>query len=146
VLLLSQVSWPARHSLWQARHSQIQMCEAPLMSVMFRSVGSGEKTRYYYFGKEVAKEEYDRLVEEHRPPQISGGVNGTSFVGWRPFYSEAMAYHPRQIPKAREHLEKHGAGTEIDNKGRPLIKSRQHRNQLMRLNGVHDNDGGYGDG
>jgi hypothetical protein len=36
--------------------------------------------------------------------------------------------------------------TEIDAKGRPRMDSREHRKQIMKLNGFHDNDGGYGDG
>lgn len=116
------------------------------MAVMFRITGSGERERYYYFGREITRAEYDRLIEEHRPPEVGGGERGSSLVGWKPYYSETMAYNPRQIPEAKAFLEKHGLPTVIDATGRPLMQSREHRKKLMKLQRYHDNDGGYGDG
>jgi hypothetical protein len=114
----------------------------------FRHVGSGRTEKWYIDGKEVAASLYEAKMQEAIDglPKIAEGVKGTSLTGWTPYYSEALAYHPKQIAQARDFLASRGVPTEIDAKGRPRMDSREHRKQIMKLNGFHDNDGGYGDG
>lgn len=116
------------------------------MAVMFRITGDGQRQRFYYFGREITREEYERLSAEHRPPELAGGERGSSFCGWKPLASESYAYHPKQIKEAEAFLKSRDCPTEIDPTGRPLFTSRSHRRRFLKVNRAHDNDGGYGDG
>ncbi len=62
-----------------------------------------------------------------------------------PMVSEALAYHPAQIPEAHAHLEKLGVPTEINSMGQPILRDREHRRRLMRALKVHDRRAGYKD-
>jgi len=63
-----------------------------------------------------------------------------------PLKSDAMAVHPSQIPEAMARNKKHGLHVEYDPvDGRPILPDRAARRQLMAIEGVHDNQGGYGD-
>ena len=61
--------------------------------------------------------------------------------------SDAMAVHPSQIEAIMARNKKHGVqGVSYDPAdGRAILADRGARRDLMRLEGVHDNEGGYGD-
>ena len=60
--------------------------------------------------------------------------------------SDALAVHPDQIPEVMARNKKHGVHVEYDPKdGRAILKDRGQRRDLMRIEGFHDNNGGYGD-
>lgn len=107
-----------------------------------RIIGSGEKTRYLLNGKEVTKAEFDRAF-----PDKKMAANGEcSLLGWhKPIASEAMAVHPEQIGEVMERNKKHGVHIEYLPDGCPKLTSREQRRQLMRIEGYHDNNGGFGD-
>lgn len=67
--------------------------------------------------------------------------------GCWPMKSDAMAVHPDDIPAALERNKRHGvAGVTYDPKdGRAILADRGARRDLMKLEGVHDKNGGYGD-
>jgi hypothetical protein len=90
---------------------------------------------YFIDGNEVSAEEFEatfpeqriRVGEEYRP------------CTFKPIASEALAYHPKQIPEAKEHFQKLGIGdTEIDSTGRPVFRDRQHRRRVLRALGKID--------
>lgn len=64
-----------------------------------------------------------------------------------PMLSDAMAVHPDQIPAAMKRNKAHGLGNiEYEpSTGRPILKDRGMRRDLMKLECVHDKHGGYGD-
>lgn len=69
----------------------------------------------------------------------------TQFAYSRPVLSDALAVHPKQVKEAIEDARKRGVPTEFAPDGRPLIRSRQHRNAYLRAYGFHDRDAGYSD-
>jgi hypothetical protein len=90
---------------------------------------------YFLDGTEVSKAEFE--VEFPPQPIIVGEpYRPTVFV---PISSEALAYHPKQIPEAREHFKKLGIGdTHIDAMGRPVLRDRQHRRRVLKALGKVD--------
>lgn len=113
-----------------------------------RIVGFGERTKYYVGDpgceKEVSKEEFDELF----PPVDDSGGNGSGLIAWhRPVESDALAVHPKQIPAVMERNARHGLHIDYNPEdGRPILRDRAQRRQLMKLDKAHDNNGGYGDG
>lgn len=62
-----------------------------------------------------------------------------------PMKSDALAVHPKQIEQVRARNKKHGLNIEYAPDGRPILQDRGMRRDLMKIEGVHDNNGGYGD-
>jgi len=62
-----------------------------------------------------------------------------------PMRSLAMRCHPSQRQKMMDLYSRSGVNTYIDDRGFPIIQSRKHRNELMRVHGLFDMDAGYGD-
>ncbi len=98
---------------------------------------------YLLDGQEVTQERFEEAFPEQaivagEPP------GGPALTGW-PIHSEALAYHPKQIPEARKYLESRGLGdTQIDSMGRPVLRDRMHRRRFMKGLGKHDNKSFYG--
>ena len=70
------------------------------------------------------------------------GGHGTTC--W-PMVSEALAVHPRQVDQANERARRHGINVAYDQKGNCHIPDRGNRKKILRLEGLRDNSGGYGD-
>ena len=64
--------------------------------------------------------------------------------GW-PIHSEAAGAHPSQIPEHIEFDRHHGVPTDYDSTGRPILRDRAHRKRYLKIHGLRDNQGGYGD-
>lgn len=68
-----------------------------------------------------------------------------------PMESDAAGVHPSQIEEARAHSIAHGVPTEFtpasqgEHGGKAIFTSRKHRRDYLRICGLHDNHGGYGD-
>lgn len=62
-----------------------------------------------------------------------------------PMTSQALAVHPEQVGEANERNRVHGVGVQYDPTGLAHIPDRAERKKLLRLEGKHDNNGGYGD-
>jgi hypothetical protein len=105
-------------------------------------------THYFLNGKEVGRKEYERDY----PPERFRGTTGAAPLpdtpgAWRNFFSDALAVHPKQIKRAEEDARARGVPTEFEpESGRPQFRDRDHRRRYMKAYGVHDNNGGYGDG
>lgn len=94
------------------------------------------KTVYAAYGKDVCRL-CDMLGEEALPAATPSA--------W-PVLSDALAVHPKQLEQVRERNKRHGLGhIEYLPDGRPVLKDRGMRRDLMRLEKVHDKHGGYGD-
>lgn len=100
-----------------------------------------EKNRYFVDDVEVTREEWDR-----RYPSKKIGVTGASNQGacW-PQKSLAFGVHPKLIKKAMQRNARHGVNVTYDAKGHAIIPDRGTRAKLCRLEGMHDNDGGFND-
>lgn len=116
----------------------------------FVTKGSAGRERYFIDHKEVAKEEFDRAMadEKSKLPVIEEDPELTGNRPWsKPIESQALAYHPRQVAEARAHYEKHGLpGQLIREDGKVVLPDRATRKRVLKLNNMHDNNGGYGDG
>lgn len=66
--------------------------------------------------------------------------------GW-PIISEALAFHPDQVPEARRLAKKLGVPTEIRDSGEPVLRDGRHRKKYVRVMepGTFDKNGGYSD-
>lgn len=106
----------------------------------------GNPVRYFVNDKEVTKDEYDAAFPSKLADLFASGETLAAHQSscW-PMKSEAMACHPDQIPAIMERDRKAGVPTQRDRAGRPILTSRAHRRALMRVEGYHDNNGGYGD-
>ena len=63
-----------------------------------------------------------------------------------PMKSEALACHPRQVEAIMARNKKHGiTGVHYEKDGTCVISDRKARKELLALEGLHDNHGGYGD-
>lgn len=81
----------------------------------------------------------DYTAEHSRRP--SGGC-----AAW-PQRSDAAGAHPSQCKEFSENSAKMGVPTEFDSKtGQAIFTSRSHRAQYLKMAGLHDRNGGYGDG
>ena len=109
----------------------------------FQIKGMGDKTTYWIDGKQVSRSKFWKMS-----PPCSVAGTGDSITAWkRPLRSDAMAVNTSQIPAAMERNRKAGiTGVSYDPKdGTAIISSRGARRDLMRVMGVHDRNGGYGD-
>lgn len=103
-----------------------------------RIVGTGAKTRYLIDGQEVSKTAFDKAF----PDKPLSGVVGTG--NWaRPVISDAMGVAPRFIKAVQERNAKAGLSINYTKDGRPILTNSGERQELMRLHGLHDNNGGY---
>lgn len=63
-----------------------------------------------------------------------------------PKVSVGLSVHPKQAQQANERAKRHGlTGVSYDEKGRCTVSDRGARRDLLRLEGMHDSQGGYGD-
>lgn len=102
------------------------------------------KPEYFIEGKKVSKKKFDEIVRS-KPigvPMLAGNTPSA----W-PMRSDALAIHPSQIPAVMERNKRHGVGgVDYDPKdGTAIIADRGARRKLMEVDGVHDNEGGFGD-
>lgn len=97
---------------------------------------------YYVEGREVSEGEFDAAF----PPREIGSPSGHSTAWSNGLCSDALAVHPKQIAQVMERNKRHGLHVEYDGVGRPILKDRGQRRDLMRVERCHDNEGGYGDG
>jgi hypothetical protein len=95
---------------------------------------------YVLDGKEVSREEFLAVF-----PDKPVGCGNSHLSSCWPMYSEALAVHPDQIQQANERAKRHGLDVEYVKGGIAKIGSRNDRKRLLKLEGFHDNQGGYGD-
>lgn len=98
---------------------------------------------YYIDGKKVSKEEHDAAF----PPKELGGSGPYANPLWAggAWVSDALMVHPSQRQEAIEWSKKVGVPTHYREDGTPEVLDRNHRKQLLKAHGMHDNRGGYGD-
>lgn len=115
----------------------------------FKSVGYGATARYFVDGVAVEREVYDRLMAQERSllPQVAAPDDDLpgSRPWSQPIVSDALQVHPRQLEAVRERNAKHGLDIEYRPDGKPVLRDRKQRHDLLRVERMHDNNGGYAD-
>jgi hypothetical protein len=82
-----------------------------------------------------------------RCEDLEAGYMGQSCTStcW-PMVSEALAVHPKQVEQANARNKRHGSSVVYDPKtGCAVIPDRGERKRLLRIEQMHDNEGGYSD-
>lgn len=76
-----------------------------------------------------------------------GIVRKKSFctAGNWPMTSVAAGVHPDEVPEMMKKDAAAGCKTEYTPDGDPIFRSRGHRRDYLKVHGMHDRDGGYGD-
>jgi hypothetical protein len=117
--------------------------------MIFR-VTYGNPIRYYLDGEEVSEAAY-RAASKDKLDQVVGkkaqGVDPHSQTSacW-PMKSLALSCHPSQVAAITARNKQHGiTGVTYEKDGTCIIADRGARRDLMRLEGKHDKQGGYGD-
>lgn len=103
----------------------------------------GRKRRIYYLdGKRVTLK---KLLLRYPDALAREGITqlrSVSCSAW-PIVSDALAVHPKQVQQANDRAKRHGIKVEYQRDGRPVIPDAQNRYKLLKLEGFHDNNGGY---
>ncbi len=95
---------------------------------------------HYFLGhKEVTEAEYRAVYPKPEVGNPGDCFGGNATTGW-PIHSEALAYHPKQKKEAEAHLQKLGVPTQIDLMGRPILRDRSHRRNVLKALKLHDNN------
>lgn len=94
-------------------------------------------------GKEVTPAEF------HRDGPIGGSgipMAANTYQDHAPLISEGIGCLKAQVPEMRETIRKHNIqGVRVRDTGQLEITSRQGRKELLRVRGLADADGGFGD-
>lgn len=100
---------------------------------------------YRINGKTVTKDEWDAKPGVG----LRGGVPmGTvAYKEHDPLVSEGLGCMRAQVPELREEIKRRNIrGVRVRDNGQLEITSRRGRRELLKMRGLHDNDGSYGDG
>lgn len=121
-------------------------------------------TAYIRNGRKVTREEFEGTARrwplkrrrKRCKRKLAVPMIGDSYGEGNPGKSIGMSVHPSQIPMMNEAIKRHGIrGVSYDPSKRDncVITSRRGRakwmpifGQMMRLTGLHDDDGGFSDG
>lgn len=100
--------------------------------------------KYVVNGKEVTREEFSRI-----PPKdflSAPFMTAHTYRDHDPLVSEGLGCMKAQVPEMRDVIRKHRIqGVTVRDSGQLEITSRQGRRELLRVRGMCDNDGCYGD-
>jgi len=102
-------------------------------------------TRYKINGKYVSREEWDA----REGAGLAGGapMGTVAYSESSPLISDGLGCLKNQVPEMRKEIRKHNIkGVRVLSNGQLEISSRQGRRELLRVRGLVDSDGGYGDG
>lgn len=101
-----------------------------------------EMLKYASEGMSIEGVWYERDISAEHSRQARKGASS----GW-PMKSDGAGVHPGDAAKAEKASAKIGVPTEYDRKtGQAIFRDRNHRRNFLKANGMHDKNGGYGDG
>lgn len=104
------------------------------------------KTVLKYNGKEVTQEELDNLLPPKDDWLESAPMASNTYSEHDPLISEGCGVMKAQVGEAREAIKRHGIqGAEVHNNGQVRFTSRRARKEFLRMRGLNDQDGMYGD-
>ena len=102
------------------------------------------KVVYKINGKVVSREEF---VKDVNPDWLKSPakVNNT-YTEHDPLISDGCGVMKSQVPETREAIRYHGIqGAQVMNNGQIRFTSRRARKEFLRMRGLVDNDGSFGD-
>lgn len=101
--------------------------------------------KYIVNGKEVDREEFTAGASKDWL-QSRRIITPNTYRDHDPLISDGAGCMKAQVPELREAIRKHGIkGVTVRDSGQLEITSRQGRKELLRMRGMCDNSGGYGD-
>lgn len=107
-----------------------------------KTMSIAEMLKYAPDGISIEGVYYERDIAAEHMRQATRGAA----TGW-PLKSDAAGVHPDDAKKASESSAKMGVPTEFDRKtGQAIFRDRSHRRAYLKATGMHDRQGGYGDG
>lgn len=100
--------------------------------------------QYIINGKKVTKKQWD----ERKGAGLDGAPMGTiAYTESKPLVSDGLGCMRSQVAEMRETIKRHNIkGVLVRDSGQLEITSRQGRADLLRVRGLVDRDGSYGDG
>lgn len=100
--------------------------------------------KYRINGKEVTREEFS---QHPKRDWLAGPfMTANTYRDHDPLLSDGIGCLKAQVPELRQVIRKHGIqGVTVRDSGQLEITSRQGRRDLLRVRGMVDNDGSYGD-
>ena len=110
-----------------------------------RIVLKGSQFIYFVDDKEVSEEEYRRAFPSRLEESLGAEPLAAQTPSAWPIISDAMAVHPKQIKQAIARNKRMGSNVVYNEQGQAILTDRGARRDLMRIEGFHDNQGGYGD-
>lgn len=102
------------------------------------------KIKYRLNGKEVSRREFHRrgCVGQFGVPMIAN-----TYTDAKPLISEGLGCMRNQVGEMRAEIAARGIqGVKVLDSGQLEITSRRGRREVLRMRGLCDADGGYGDG
>lgn len=117
---------------------------------IYTNKATGKSIRKFMSISEMLKHAPDGLSVEgvyyHRDITAEHTRQSGGCAAW-PMKSDAAGVHPSQVEDFSEKSAKMGVPTDFDkNTGQAIFTSRKHRAQYLKAMGIHDRNGGYGDG
>lgn len=101
---------------------------------------------YKYNGRPVTKEELDQLMPAKPNWLDAPPMAANTYSEHDPLISEGCGVMKAQVGEARAAIKQHGiVGAQVLDSGQVRFTSRRARKEFLRMRGLNDNDGSYGD-
>jgi hypothetical protein len=101
---------------------------------------------YQYKGQTVTKEELDRLMPPKTNWLEAPSMAAKTYSEHDPLISEGCGVMKTQVGEARAAIRQHGiVGAQVLDSGQVRFTSRRARKEFLRMRGMNDNEGSYGD-
>jgi hypothetical protein len=102
--------------------------------------------RYKYKGKFVTEQELEKLVPRKPDWLERPAMAANTYTEHNPLVSDGCGVMKSQVGETRDLIKRHGIqGAAVMDSGQVRFTSRRARNEFLRMRGLRDLDGGYGD-
>ena len=102
--------------------------------------------KYKYKGNFVTEQELEKLVPRKPDWLERPAMAANTYTEHNPLVSDGCGVMKSQVGETRDLIKRHGIqGAAVMNSGQVRFTSRRARNEFLRMRGLRDLDGGYGD-
>ncbi len=102
--------------------------------------------KYKYKGNFVTEQELEKLVPRKPDWLERPAMAANTYTEHNPLVSDGCGVMKSQVGETRDLIKRHGIqGAAVMNSGLVRFTSRRARNEFLRMRGLRDLDGGYGD-
>lgn len=99
-----------------------------------------------YKGKVVSDEELDRVMPRKSDWLERPSMAANTYTEHNPLVSEGCGVMKSQVSETRDLIKRHRIqGAAVLDGGQVQFTSRRARNEFLKMRGLHDMDGGFGD-